>query len=374
MRFLTGILLVLLPATAMAQERLANTAFDGEIEAVATGLVHPWSLAFLPDGDMLVTERGGRLRLIDETGLVPEPVSGAPEPYVAGQGGMLDVVLHPDFATNGWIYLTYATGNRQANRLAIARGRYADGALSDVETIFEANISKATDAHYAGRMMFLPDGTFIVTIGEGFDYREEAQNPSNHLGTTVRLNDDGSIPADNPQVENGAPGVYSWGHRNPQAILYDAQSGRIISHEHGPRGGDEINIIEPGVNHGWPIATFGIDYSGAIISPYETYPGMRDPILAWTPSIAPAGMTLYRGEMFPEWEGDLLIATLQPGNAATRSGHIRIVHLNENGLPEGQTVILGELDSRMRDIRTAPDGSLYVLTDASGGAVLRLSR
>lgn len=374
MRFLTGILLVLLPATAMAQERLENTAFDGEIEAVATGLVHPWSLAFLPDGDMLVTERGGRLRLIDETGLVPEPVSGAPEPYVAGQGGMLDVVLHPDFATNGWIYLTYATGNRQANRLAIARGRYADGALSDVETIFEANISKATDAHYAGRMTFLPDGTFIVTIGEGFDYREEAQNPSNHLGTTVRLNDDGSIPADNPQVENGAPGVYSWGHRNPQAILYDAQSGRIISHEHGPRGGDEINIIEPGVNYGWPIATFGIDYSGAIISPYETYPGMRDPILAWTPSIAPAGMTLYRGEMFPEWEGDLLIATLQPGNAATRSGHIRIVHLNENGLPEGQTVILGELDSRMRDIRTAPDGSLYVLTDASGGAVLRLSR
>ena len=374
MRFLTGILLVLLPATAMAQERLENTAFDGEIEAVATGLVHPWSLAFLPDGDMLVTERGGRLRLIDETGLVPEPVSGAPEPYVAGQGGMLDVVLHPDFATNGWIYLTYATGNRQANRLAIARGRYADGALSDVETIFEANISKATDAHYAGRMTFLPDGTFIVTIGEGFDYREEAQNPSNHLGTTVRLNDDGSIPADNPQVENGAPGVYSWGHRNPQAILYDAQSGWIISHEHGPRGGDEINIIEPGVNYGWPIATFGIDYSGAIISPYETYPGMRDPILAWTPSIAPAGMTLYRGEMFPEWEGDLLVATLQPGNAATRSGHIRIVHLNENGLPEGQTVILGELDSRMRDIRTAPDGSLYVLTDASGGAVLRLSR
>jgi len=361
-------------ASAAAQETLPNTEFDGEIDVVASGLEHPWSLAFLPNGDLLVTERAGRLRLITEAGLQAEPVSGTPEAYVAGQGGLLDVVLHPEFATNGFVYLTYATGYRRANALAIARGRYADGALSEVETIFEANINKATDAHYAGRMTFLPDGSFIVTIGEGFDYREEAQDPSNHLGTTVRLNEDGSVPTDNPVIENGAPGVYSYGHRNAQAILHDADTGRIISHEHGPRGGDEINIIEPGVNYGWPIATFGIDYSGAIISPYDTYPGMRDPVLVWTPSIAPAGMTLYRGEMFPEWMGDLLVATLQPGNADTRSGHIRIVSMNENGLPGGQTVILGELAARMRDVRTAPDGSLYVLTDAYDGAVLRLSR
>jgi len=374
MWFRSSLMFLALSSPVLAQETIPNTAFEGETDVVATGLVHPWSLAFLPNGDLLVTERGGRLRLITEDGLVAEPVSGAPEPYVAGQGGMLDVVLHPDFAETGWVYLTYAAGNRRANRLAIARGRYADGALSNVETIFEANISKDTDAHYAGRMTFLPDGSFIVTIGEGFDYREEAQNPSNHFGTTVRLNDDGSIPADNPDIEDGAPGVYSWGHRNAQAILYDAESGRIISHEHGPRGGDEVNFIEPGVNYGWPIATFGIDYSGAIISPYETYPGMRDPIVVWDPSIAPAGMTLYRGDMFPEWDGDLLIATLQPGNGETRSGHIRIVDLNENGLPQGQTVILGELEARMRDIRTAPDGSLYVLTDAYDGSVLRLSR
>lgn len=374
MWFRSSLMILALSSPVLAQEPVPNTAFDGETEVVASGLVHPWSLAFLPDGDLLVTERGGRLRLITEVGLVAEPVSGAPEPYVAGQGGMLDVVLHPDFAENGWVYLTYASGDRRANALAIARGRYANGALSDVETIFTANITKDTDAHYAGRMTFLPDGTFIVTIGEGFDYREEAQDPSNHFGTTVRLNDDGSVPADNPDIENGAPGVYSWGHRNAQAILYDAETGRIISHEHGPRGGDEVNIIEPGVNYGWPIATFGIDYSGAIISPYETYPGMRDPIVVWDPSIAPAGMTLYRGDMFPEWQGDLLIATLQPGNADTNSGHIRIVDLNENGLPQGQTVILGELDARMRDIRTAPDGSLYVLTDAFDGSVIRLSR
>ncbi|GJL97340.1 MAG: dehydrogenase [Hyphobacterium sp.] len=365
---------LILTASAAAQDRLPNTVFDGEIDVVASGLEHPWSLAFLPNGDLLVTERAGRLRLITEDGLQTAPVSGTPEAYVAGQGGLLDVVLHPEFATHPWVYLTYATGYRRANALAIARGRYVDGALSVVETIFEANINKATDAHYAGRMAFLPDGTFVVTIGEGFDYREEAQDPSNHLGMIVRLNDDGALPDDNPVIENGAPGVYSYGHRNPQAILYDAEAGRIISHEHGPRGGDEINIIEPGVNYGWPIATFGIDYSGAIISPYDTYPGMRDPVLVWTPSIAPAGMTLYRGEMFSEWEGNLLVATLQPGDADTPSGHVRIVSLNENGLPGGQTVILGELNARMRDVRTAPDGSVYVLTDAYDGSVLRLSR
>mgnify|MGYP003148929665 FL=1 len=374
MWFRSALMVLTLSAPALAQDTLPDSEFDGEIEVVASGLVHPWSLAFLPEGELLVTERGGRLRLITEDGLVAEPVSGAPEPYVAGQGGMLDVVLHPEFETNGYVYLTYAAGHRRANRLAIARGHYADGALSEVETIFEANISKDTDAHYAGRMTFLPDGTFIVTIGEGFDYREEAQDPSNHFGTTVRLNADGSIPENNPVIEDGAPGVYSWGHRNAQAILYDPETDRIISHEHGPRGGDEVNIIAPGVNYGWPIATFGIDYSGAIISPYETYPGMRDPIVVWDPSIAPAGMTLYRGDMFPEWQGDLLIATLQPGNADTASGHIRIVDLNENGLPQGQTVILGDLGARMRDIRTAPDGSLYVLTDANNGSVIRLSR
>jgi glucose/arabinose dehydrogenase len=374
MWFRSALMVLTLSAPALAQNTLSDSEFDGEIEVVASGLVHPWSLAFLPEGELLVTERGGYLRRITEDGLQAEPVSGAPEPYVAGQGGMLDVVLHPEFETNGYVYLTYAAGHRRANRLAIARGRYADGALSEVETIFEANISKDTDAHYAGRMTFLPDGTFIVTIGEGFDYREEAQDPSNHFGTTVRLNADGSIPEDNPEIEDGAPGVYSWGHRNAQAILYDPETDRIISHEHGPRGGDEVNIIAPGVNYGWPVATFGIDYSGAIISPYETYPGMRDPIVVWDPSIAPAGMTLYRGDMFPEWQGDLLIATLQPGNADTASGHIRIVDLNENGLPQGQTVILGDLGARMRDIRTAPDGSLYVLTDANNGSVIRLSR
>ncbi|WP_420430544.1 PQQ-dependent sugar dehydrogenase [Hyphobacterium sp.] len=372
MWFRTALCGLFLTAAAQAQDTIANTTFDGEVEAVATGLDRPWSIAFLPDGDMLVTERSGQLRLIADGQLQPVPVTGLPDIPMTRQGGLLDVVLHPDFAANGVVYLTHASGRRNDSRLSVTRARYDDGALSDVETIFTTNIGNDTGGHYGGRLAFLPDGSFVVTFGEGFDYREQAQDPSDHFGTTIRLNADGSIPDDNPAIDGAAPGVYSWGHRNPQAILYDAESGRLYAHEHGPRGGDEINIIEPGVNYGWPIATYGVDYSGAIISPYESYEGTRQPLLYWDPSIAPAGMTLYRGEMFPEWDGDLLVAALISGNAETRSGHLRVVDLDESGQPVGETVFLGERGSRVRDVRTAPDGSVYVLTDQ--GAVLRLSR
>lgn len=360
--------------TALAQDSFDNTPFDGNVDIVALGLEHPWSIAFLPDGDLLVTERTGQLRLITPDGLQAAPVAGAPDAQSTRQGGMMDVVLHPDFETNRLIYLTHATGTYQDSRLSISRGRYEDGALSEVETIFTSDIGNDTGGHYGGRLTFLPDGTFIVGYGDGSDYREEAQDPSNHFGTTIRLNADGSVPADNPDIENGALGVYSWGHRNPQGMIYDAETGRIISHEHGPRGGDEINIVEPGVNYGWPIATYGVEYSGAVISPFQTYEGMRDAIHVWETSIAPAGMTLYRGDMFPEWEGDLIVAALQDGDADTVSGHLRIVEM-EDGAPVGQIVTLGGREARIRDVRTAPDGSLYVLTDhGSNGQVLRLSR
>ncbi|WP_421784846.1 PQQ-dependent sugar dehydrogenase [Hyphobacterium sp.] len=357
---------------AVAQEGIANTPFSGEIEEVATGLDRPWAIAFLPDGDLLVTERSGQLRLIAGGVLQAEPVSGLPDIPVTRQGGLLDVALHPEFAGNGVIYLTHASGEASDSRLSVTRAVYADGALTDVDTLFTTNIGNDTGGHYGGRLTFLPDGTFVFGFGEGFDYREQAQDPSNHYGTIIRLNADGSVPADNPDIENGAPGVYSYGHRNPQGLLYDAESGRIYQHEHGPRGGDEINIIEPGINYGWPIATYGVDYSGAIISPYETYEGTRQPLLYWDRSIAPAGMTLHRGTMFPEWNGDLLIAALRPGDAETQSGHLRVVDLDEDGQPAGQSVYLGERGQRVRDVRTAPDGSVYVLTDQ--GAVLRLSR
>jgi glucose/arabinose dehydrogenase len=366
---LTGLVLT---ASAGAQESIANTAFDGDIEEIATGLDRPWSIAGLPGGDLLVTERSGQLRLIRGGELQADPVPGLPEIPVTRQGGLLEVALHPDFAENRTVYFTHASGERSDSRLSVTRATYAEGALSDVETIFTTNIGNDTGGHYGGRIAFLPDGTFVFGFGEGFDYREQAQDPSDHYGTIIRLNADGSIPADNPEIEDGAPGVYSYGHRNPQGLLYDAESGRIYQHEHGPRGGDEINIIEPGVNYGWPIATYGVDYSGAVISPYETYEGTQQPVLYWDPSIAPAGMTLYRGDMFPEWVGDLLIAALRPGNADTPSGHLRVIDLDEAGEPAGQSVYLGERRERVRDVRTAPDGSVYVLTDQ--GAVLRLSR
>lgn len=336
------------------------------VETVAEGLEFPWALAFLPDGTILVTERPGRLRAIRDGQLDPQPVAGVPEVYAARQGGLMDVVLHPDFSDNRLVYLTYAHGDSAANATRVARARLDGGALSNLEVVFTATPTKDTAAHYGARIAFLPDGTFLLTVGDGFDYREQAQKLDSHLGKVLRLNADGSVPEDNPFVgrDGARPEIWSYGHRNQQAILFDAGSGRVYENEHGPRGGDEINIIERGKNYGWPIATYGIDYSGAIISPYTEYEGTEQPILHWTPSIAPADMTLYTGDLFPQWKGDLFVAAL----AAMQ---VRRVDL-ENGVVAGQEVLFDELGERIRDVTTAPDGSLYLTTDSAEGRVLRV--
>lgn len=359
---LTGALLGL-PAAALAQET------DGpfKIEPVADGLDYPWSIAFLPDGDMLVTERGGDLRIIRDGALLPDPVSGVPESFVAGQGGLMEIALHPDFAQNNQIYLSLAHGTSGANNTRVVRGTYEDGTLSGVEVIFDAEPQKDTPVHYGGRIAFLPDETMLISLGDGFNYREEAQNLSSHLGKMVRLNLDGSVPEDNPFLgqDNVKPEIFSYGHRNVQGLVYDAPSGRIYEHEHGARGGDEINILEPGKNYGWPVITGGVDYSGAQITPYTEYPGMEQPWVEWTPSIAPAGLAVYRGEMFPDWEGDLLVAALAEMS-------LRRVDL-ENGKVQGQEVLLEGLGKRLREVKVAPDGAIYILTDEAEGQVLRLT-
>lgn len=343
---------------------VANAA--PKVEVVAEGLEYPWSIAFLPGGEMLVTERNGRLRVIENGVLRKEPVAGVPEAYVTGQGGLFDVVPDPAFADNRIIYLSLAYGTASENATRVVRARYDGEALSEQTVLFTATPWKKGASHYGARMAFLPDGTLLVTVGEGFDYRESAQRLDTHLGKVVRIESDGSVPEDNPFVAtSGAlPEIYSFGHRNPQAILVSAGDGRIYLHEHGPRGGDELNLIEPGLNYGWPVATHGRDYSGARISPYEQYPGMQEPLLYWTPSIAPAGMTLYDGTLFPEWRGDLFVAAL-----AERS--IRRLDL-EDGAVVSQEVLFEELGERMRDVRTGPDGALYVLTDSMQGRVLRI--
>jgi len=321
------------------------------LETWAEGLVLPWSIAFLPDGSALVTELGGQLRRLDATGTVSEPIENVPAVYFAGQGGLFDVLPHPDFSRNQLIYLSYAQGRMKNNGTAIARARLVDNHLEEVEVIFRNFTRKDTAVHYGGRMAFLADGTLLLTTGDGFDYRESAQDVTSGLGKLIRINDDGSAAQGNPFPES--PYVYSYGMRNQQGLAV-SRSGVIWLHEHGPRGGDELNRIEPGVNYGWPAITFGKDYNGAVISPYTEWEGMAQPVHYWVPSIAPSGLTIYEGNLFPEWKGDLFLGALV-------DHEVRRLDLS-GGKVIGEEALFSELDARIRDVRTGPDGALYILT------------
>jgi aldose sugar dehydrogenase len=338
-----------------------------KVTEIAKGLDHPWSMAFLPDGSMLVTERVGRLRLIKSGTLLPEPIGGVPTVHTGSQAGLFDIVLHPNFAQNQIVYLTFAAGTKAANDTQVARARFDGRVLQDLQVIFKAMPLKDTDNHYGGRLAFLPDGTFALTIGEGFEYREQAQDLTSDLGKIVRLNEDGSVPRDNPFVGRAGvrPEIYTWGHRNEQGLIFDAQSGRLYETEHGPRGGDELNIIVAGRNYGWPVITYGMDYSGAYVSPYTQRPGLEQPVIYWTPSIAPSGLAIYRGDQFPAWRGDLFVGALA-------FKHLRRIHLDERGNVVYQEQLLNDLHWRIRDVRVAPDGNLYVCTDETDGRVLKV--
>jgi glucose/arabinose dehydrogenase len=326
-------------------------ASEYRLETWAGGLDQPWSITFLPDGSALVTELGGRLLPVTADGQVGAPIRNVPPVYFAGQGGLFDVVLHPDFDRNQLVYLAFAEGEPADNGTAVARGRLDGDALRDTEIIFRNFTRKDTAVHYGGRIAFLPDGTLLLTTGEGFDDREAAQDIESGLGKVLRMNDDGSPAAGNPFDES--PYVYSYGHRNPQGLLV-SPGGEVWLHEHGPRGGDEINRIRPGVNYGWPAITFGVDYSGATISPYTEWEGMAQPEWQWTPSIAPSGFALYAGDLFPAWKGDLFVGALVGRD-------VRRMEL-ENGRVVAEESVFGELDARIRDVRNGPGGTLYILT------------
>ncbi len=357
-------------ALALALALLFSTSAWAEFrtEIIAEGLEYPWTLAFLPDGGYLVTERVGRLRQISPDGQVSEPIAGLPDILVKSQGGLMGLLLARDYEQSGTLYLSYAVGSADDNSTRLARARLIDGALHDFEVIFTAQPNRTRPVHYGGRMAWLPDGSLLLTLGDGFDHREQAQNLGTHIGTIVRLLPDGSAPDDNPFIGSIAAldEIFTYGHRNPQGIVVDERSGTIWSHEHGPRGGDEINRLIAGENYGWPIATEGIDYSGARISPFESRPGMRDPEWVWTPSIAPAGLALYRGDEFSDWQGDLLVASL-----AERS--LRRVDLSGTELV-GDSLIELNIDERLRDVRVSPSGGIFLLTDREDGQLLRLRR
>jgi glucose/arabinose dehydrogenase len=368
-RAVAGLLITLVAVTAVtaiAQDVVQSEDHRFAVVTVADGLSHPWGLAFLPGGDLLVTERPGRLRLVRDGRLVERPIEGVPQVNSLRQGGLLDVALHPDFATNALVYLSYAGDGEGGANTEVARGRLAGDRIEDLEVIFRARPKTSGSLHYGSRLLFASDGTLFITLGERYSGMDQAQDPSNHLGTVVRLNDDGTIPADNPfaDADGGAPEVYTYGHRNVQGIAMRPSDGAVWIHEHGPKGGDEINILGPGANYGWPAITYGVDYSGDIISDKTHAPGMEQPVLHWTPSIAPCGMAFYDAEAFPAWRGDLFV------------GALKFTHLRRLVL-DGDTVVhqeemLRDRARRIRDVRVGPDGLVYLLTDHGDGEILRL--
>lgn len=331
---------------------------------VATGLEHPWGIAFLPDGAMLVTERPGRLRLIRPDG-GKTTITGTPEVLASGQGGMLDVALHPDFAANRLVYLTWSKAGPGGATTALGRGRLEGSVLAGFEELFVADAWTRAAVHFGSRIVFDGRGHLFIGIGDR-GAMHEAQNPANHQGTILRLHDDGRVPADNPFV--GRAGyrseIYAYGIRSPQGMALHPETGALWENEHGPRGGDEVNLIEPGGNYGWPAITYGINYNGNIISEDTARVGMEQPLLYWVPSIAVSGMTFYTGDRFPNWRGNLFVGALA-------GQHIRRLVLDGTRITH-QEAMLNDLGARIRQIKQGPDGHLYLLTDQSNGAVLRI--
>jgi glucose/arabinose dehydrogenase len=345
--------------TAYAQDKAYRTV------TVAKGLEHPWGMAFLPDGRMLVTERPGRLRIVSKDGKISKPVTGLPKIAAVGQGGLLDVALHPDFATNKLVYFSFSEPGVGGQGTAAGRGRLEGNALKDVEVIFHQKPKLSGGRHFGSRLVFAPDGTLYISMGDR-GRMKRAQNRRNHQGAIARVNDDGSIPEDNPFVNSAdaLPEIYTWGNRNVQGMALNPRTGIVWAQEHGPQGGDEVNILKSGANYGWPIITYGIDYDGSIISKLTHKQGMEQPVLHWTPSIAPSGMAFYEGNKFPQWKGDLFVGAL-------KDRHLRRIDLDGDHVV-GQELLLEELQERIRDVRSGPDGYLWVLTDAPDGELIRI--
>jgi glucose/arabinose dehydrogenase len=332
---------------------------------VAGGLSHPWGLAFLPDGRMLVTERDGRLRLIDEGRLVPQPIGGVPEVYASGQGGLLDVAIDPVFGENGLVYLSYSDRNSSGTTTRVLRARLGDGQLTDAQVIFDGKPRASGRNHYGSRFAFGPDGMLYITMGERQE-RDRAQELDDHGGKILRIAPDGAVPQDNPFVgQAGAlPEIWSYGHRNPQGMAFRPGTDELWEQEHGARGGDEVNLVRRGANYGWPVITHGIDYSGAPIGEGKEKEGMEQPAHVWVPSIAPSGLAFYQGDAFPGWRGDMLVGAL-------RSELLVRLTMEGQRITVEERMLQNEL-GRIRDVRVGPDGLVYLLNDEEDGGIYRL--
>jgi glucose/arabinose dehydrogenase len=339
---------------------------------VAEGLENAWGMAFLPGGDILVTEKPGRLRIIRQGKLDPQPIEGVPTVFHKGQGGLLDVALHPDFASSRLVYLSYSkpVGEGQ-NTTAVVRGRLEGNRLTGVEEVFEAKARTDRTLHFGSRLAFGRDGNLFVTVGDRGDRtdlgeRQNAQNLTNHAGKVLRITPEGKVPQDNPFVGHptALPEIYSYGNRNPQGLTIHPVTGEVWAVEHGPRGGDEVNLIRPGRNYGWPVITYGINYNGTPITDITAREEMEQPLHYWVPSIATSGLTIYNGDKFPEWKGDVFVG----GMAGMQLARVEF----DGTRPVREETLLKNVRGRIRDVRTGPDGYLYLLTDSPEGELVRL--
>ncbi|GAA6212039.1 PQQ-dependent sugar dehydrogenase [Hyphomicrobiales bacterium 4NK60-0047b] len=331
-------------------------------------LSNPWGMAFLPNGDILVTEkRKKQLRIIRNGKLDESPIVGLPRNIdTGGQGGLLDVTIHPNFKENNLVYFSYSGTGKGGKGTEVARGKLSGNKLENVKTIFKVSPKTSGSHHYGSRLQFAKDHTLFITTGDRYSYLKEAQNPANHLGSVIRINDDGSIPKDNPFVGHAKfkPETYSYGHRNAQGLTLNQKDNSLWLHEHGPRGGDELNKLDkPGANYGWPKVTYGIDYSGSIISNKTKAPGIIPPVIYWKPSIAPSGMIFYAGDKFPKWQGNLFVGALA-------GAHLRRIVFKGDKVIKQEALL--KHTARFRDVKTGPDGYIYLLTDDSEGQLLRL--
>lgn len=363
----------LLPVVGCAEDQTIDTESGPiKVETLAEGLDHPWGMAFLPDGRMLVTERAGNLRILSKDGTLSEPLSGVPKVVVKGQGGLLDVALDPNFGETKLVYLSYSEAGDGGAGTAVARGRLKDDGLEDLKVIFRQTPKVSGGNHFGGRLAFTPDGKLFVTLGERFKF-DPAQDLTNHLGKIVRINPDGSVPPDNPFIstKDAQPEIWSYGHRNPESAAIHPGTGKLWELEFGPKGGDELNIPAPGVNYGWPVVSWGTHYDGEDIPNPPTRPEFTDAVRHWTPVISPSGITFYTGEAvpgwtaftIPAWKGSLLIGGLS-------SQAIIRLSLDGEKITGEERVPMG---ARIRDVEQAPDGSVYALTDDGNGKILRLT-
>lgn len=356
--------LFLIAAVAAADRSFESERHDFRVSTVIDGLAHPWAMAFLPGGGMLITERRGRLRVVRDGALVTEPVAGLPDIAVQGQGGLMDVVLHPGFEDNRLVYLSYAASGSGGAGTEVARGHYRDGRLENVEVIFRALPKEGGGRHFGSRLVFDNDGYLYVTLGDRGN-RPNGQDLDTHTGSVIRIHDDGSVPADNPFVDGERPEIFSYGHRNVQGADVHPETGLLWTHEHGPQGGDELNVVRAGRNYGWPTITYGVNYgSGTEIGEGTAKPGMEQPLWYWVPSIAPSGMTFYTGDRFPEWRNSVFVGALK---------FQLLARLELDGEKvTGEERLLAGSYGRIRAVDEGPDGYIYLLTDESNGRLLRL--